>query len=296
MLVRIDQALAWHLPGNLLKDLYPRGMRRLAEHGLFRGTHRVRTRFGFRMAVNRLDAIKWCIYYFGQFEPRISRAFVNLLQPGDIAIDIGGNVGYHTLLAAKLVGPSGRVLAFEPSQRNFAELCDNIALNGFDNVVPSRVAVSDVAGTVELYFGGENEQGNSTLFPSEAGWSSEKVEAISFAQIADRCELERVTLIKIDVEGAEGHVIRGIVPYLSRLNPECVIFLEISPGNTGHGEELLAPFLQHGFHARMIENEYNPEFFRSDEAVVLRDLSLVAGRIVDVVLTRDPASLARLSG
>lgn len=296
MLARIDRALAWHLPSDLLKNIYPRAMRRLAENGLFRGTHQVETRYGFRMCVNRRDAIKWCIYYFGQFEPRISRAFVNFLRPGDTMIDIGGNVGYHALLAAKCVGPTGRVLTFEPSTRNFAELSDNVALNALANVEAIRAAVSDEPGIVDLYFGGDNAQGDTTLFPSERRGNAERVEAISFAEIATMSDLKQVALIKIDVEGAEGHVIRGMTPFLSQLSLACVIFLEISPGNAGRGEDLLAAFFERGFEARTIENEYNPNFFRSDDPVALRDLDLVPGQIVDVVLSRDPASFGRLSG
>jgi hypothetical protein len=68
-LLAVDKWLAHSLPGEAFKDVYGRGMRRLAEHGFFRGQHVVRTRFGFEMEVDRLDAIKWWIYYFGCFEP-----------------------------------------------------------------------------------------------------------------------------------------------------------------------------------------------------------------------------------
>lgn len=294
---RLDRWLAWHLPGEWLKNIYPRGMRRLAEMGLGASSRDVTTQHGIAMKVNRVDAIKWCIYYFKQFEPQITRAFTNFLQPGDTVLDIGANIGYHTLLSASRVGPSGRVVAFEPSRRNFDELLANVVRSAYEGIVElHRQAVSDIAGEVEFFYAGDSEQGSSSLIASHAGGQSEIVEAITFGDVARMCDLSRVALIKIDVEGAEERVIRGMIPYFDALPKRCAIFLEISPGNAGLSANLLKPFYDAGFEARMIANEYNPQFFRSSKPVVLETVSLTAGQIVDIVLCRNPETFDQLSG
>ena len=103
MLIQADRKVARILPP-VLRNFYTRAMRRLAEYGLPRGANVRETDFGFSMAVDRLDAIKWFIHYFGCFEPVITKAWLEILKPGDLVIDIGGNVGYHALLPQRQWG------------------------------------------------------------------------------------------------------------------------------------------------------------------------------------------------
>lgn len=288
----IDRKIAANLPGDTLKDIYPRLMRRLAEHGLLRGDGVVRTKHGFDMNVNRVDAIKWYLHYFGEFEPRISRAWKNFLRPGDGVVDIGGNIGYHALLASRCVGPQGRVVTFEPSSRIHRELCTNLLLNDVCNVRPIQAAVSNRAGTVELHYAGENDQGSSSIIRGTG--KSEAVEAVTFAEIAALIPLADVDLIKIDVEGAEHLVIEAAEPFLDDLKDECAIFLEV--GAEHDPQALVQPFLAKGFHIREIENRYRTSFYRSDGPVVLHPFRDGARELQDVVLCRSEAGFERLSG
>lgn len=295
-LFELERSLAANLPGAFLKDVFPRGMRRLAELGLFRRAVEVPTKFGFKMMADRLDVVKWYVYYFGQIEPQISLAWNRLLTEGDEVIDIGGNVGYYALLAGKLVGPKGRVITIEPSQTIFNQLVHNIQINEFEHVNPIKKAVSNNSGTIKLYYAGDNNQGNTTIMEENGHIYSEDVECITFGEIGKYIEFSKVKLIKIDVEGAEPMVLSSLSQSLEKLNPDVVIFVEISPSNTEDGEKMLAPFIEAGFEARLIPNEYDTAFYRNTNDVRLRPLRITPGVIHDVIMTRNPAKFDVIEG
>jgi FkbM family methyltransferase len=130
------------------------------------------------------------------------------LSPGNTFVDVGANLGIYALVASRIVGPSGRVIAFEPSQQSFFLLKENVALNSFTNVQIYRVAVSDRTGKAFLYHGadpGENSLGKDPRLGSEG----EEVETQSLDNALGQASVERVDLIKMDVEGAEELVVRG---------------------------------------------------------------------------------------
>lgn len=291
LLLSVDRWVARSLPGHALQDLYTRGMRRIAEHTPFQGQGFVRTLYGFDIATDRRDAIKWYLHYFSVWEPQISEAWARILPKGGTVIDIGGNIGYHALLAAKLVGPTGRVLTFEPSQRIFEQLESNIRLNGFKNVEPIRSAVSDRSGTAEFHMMPDNEQGLGSLIPQKGAIRTEVVNLITFEEIAAMVEMGRVDLVKIDVEGAEALLVAGMASY--DFSPHCVIFIEVSPSETA--TELLAPLLEKGFHARRIENEYRTRFYQSPGRVRFSPLAPGSGSLQDVVLCRDPSRFDQIA-
>src|SRR5205814_351485 len=100
-----------------------------------------RTRFGSVMKIDTRDAIQRFVYFFGVFEPTITKYLMESLRRSDIYIDIGANVGYHSLLASKLVGPTGKVFAFEASPSIFQILTENLQANHATNVVAFNLAV-----------------------------------------------------------------------------------------------------------------------------------------------------------
>ena len=85
--------------------------------------------FGQRMQVRPIDFIENRICFFGVYEPNVTTVFQSSVRTGDIVLDIGANIGYYTLLASKLVGPTGKVYAVEPSQINRLRLQHNLQLN-----------------------------------------------------------------------------------------------------------------------------------------------------------------------
>lgn len=294
MLIEADRQVARILPPSL-RNFYTRTMRRLAEYGLPRGTNVRETDFGFTMDVDRLDAIKWFIHYFGCFEPVITKAWLTILKPGDLVIDIGGNVGYHALLAASAVGPTGRVHTFEASSKIFSQLSRNIDRNGFHQITAHHRAVSNEAGSVTLFYGGDNAQGDSSIMHSHEGARGEQVPAISFDEIARMCPLGDAGIIKIDVEGAEALVVSGLAHHLCELDDSCAVFLEISRENRQISSEIIAPFIENDFKVKAIENSYKTEYFDQHKPIVLRDPHDAPEGVLDLILTRDETIFSRLS-
>jgi FkbM family methyltransferase len=168
----------------------------------------------------------------GRTAPAETAALVASLPPGGTFVDVGANWGYFTLAAAHAVGPSGRVVALEPDPRMFAELRGNLERNGIRNVTALSVAASDRAGQAALagYAEADRNRGVSSLVAAPAG------DAPSFAVrtepldgVLDGLGITSADLVKIDVEGAEELVVRGMARGLAAGRYRRVL-VELHPG------------------------------------------------------------------
>ena len=144
------------------------------------------------------------------------RLFTGLLRPGMSVVDVGANIGYYALMARQSVGPEGRVVCFEPEPTNAAELRRNIAESGFTNVTVVEAAVGGERGSAKLLLGL-----NGTLATGEG---EIEVPVVT----VDAAMTSRVDLIKVDVEGFEGHVLRGAEGVIRADRP--ILFVEMHPG------------------------------------------------------------------
>lgn len=155
------------------------------------------------------------------------------LRPGDVFIDAGGYHGWYTLLASRSVGEGGRVVAFEPNPASFETLTQNLALNGCGNVRALDVALAGVDGSVSLFTGPDD--GVASSLGKVQGWEREvRVPARRLDAILKEMDIQHVTLLKIDVEGAELDLLNGAPATLATSRP-AVIF-EVNPAaarNTG---------------------------------------------------------------
>jgi len=134
-----------------------------------------------------------------------------LIGPGDVVVDAGANLGAHTVPIARRVGPEGRVYAFEPQRLVYQMLCGNLALNAIENVYALAVALGDRAGQVRMpriSYGGDANFGG-------VGLSNDTGEAVAMGTI-DALRLERLDLVKADVEGAEALLVKGAEATLGR--------------------------------------------------------------------------------
>jgi FkbM family methyltransferase len=168
------------------------------------------------------------LYQSGCYEPNEMFFTGTYLGPGMVFVDVGANFGCFTLLAASRVGPSGTVLAVEPSSREVDELRSNLALNGIENVAIAPVAVGEVAGVATLLVAEEEHSGHNTLgsFVYDTKLLSyEAVKVTTLDDLVDANRLERVDLVKIDVEGAELRVLEGAGAVLRERRP--VILMEL---------------------------------------------------------------------
>ena len=226
-----------------------------------------RTRWGFSMAGNTQDVLQRHVYVFGVWEPALSSWVAELLQPGDVCLDFGANTGYFSLLAATKVGDSGHVVSFEPVPTILAQLRRNIAASGLGHIVEVRpVVASDAAGSVEVFCGPAANIGMSGTEQLGDSFVSEgRVEAVVASDAVDVSLWPRVRLIKIDVEGDEMRVLRGLEPVLAALAPESAVMTEVAPDRlASRGDDasaLMALLSRNGFSAHRVENDYSAGYY-----------------------------------
>ena len=139
---------------------------------------------------------------------RMHRLIDNAVTPGATVVDVGANIGYNTIYAARRVGPGGRVIAIEPAVDNLAVLRRNIAANHLRNVVVKSVAAGRRHETRDLFLRGDISAVNS-LFPESYYAAVTSVARVTVAPVDDLVD-GHVSLVKIDVEGAELDVLAGM--------------------------------------------------------------------------------------
>ncbi len=147
------------------------------------------------------------------YEPVLTKVFLENVHEGDTVIDIGANIGYYSMLAAKKVGPRGRVIAFEPDPQAFSILKRNMEVNGFTNIVAEQKAVSNARGTLKLYIAPQN-LGDHRIFPSEESRQEIAVQAVALDQYLPAAGA--VHFIKVDTQGAESVIFEGMQRTLRR--------------------------------------------------------------------------------
>jgi len=165
----------------------------------------------------------------GLYEPPVTRVFQQQLRPAGVAIDVGANWGYFTLVAAAAVGPRGRVIALEPDPRQYHALMRNVAANGFAHVDVRHAAASATSGRVTLSGYGETDtnRGVSTIAGAAAGSGPRfDVDATTIDELTR--DVRSVDVIKIDVEGAEDLVLQGMRTGLEEHRYRAVL-LELHP-------------------------------------------------------------------
>jgi FkbM family methyltransferase len=182
---------------------------------------------GLRMILNPDDSgLTYILQRDHQWEPTETRWVTRLLQPGDTFIDVGANIGYYTVLASRLVGSSGRVVAFEPDPVAASFLRKNLLLNAIDGAVVEQKAVSDENGTIQLYLAPENKGDHRTI-PTEEARETIDVEAVRLDDYASSLG-GRIDMVKVDTQGAEGFILRGMEGVIEN-NPELTLILEFWP-------------------------------------------------------------------
>jgi FkbM family methyltransferase len=184
---------------------------------------------GFTLQLDLRDGLcrdMWVERDFGQ-----GRMLKALCEPGDVVIDVGANVGYMALIAAREVGPAGRVVAIEPGERSFSLLEINAARNFPDRITVMRAACDEADGTATLYVSGYSEELNSLRPDMVLGRVHEEVvPARSLRSVCDELRIAP-TVAKIDVEGAEWAVLRGLFDG-DDVPPPRALLVEAYEGNT----------------------------------------------------------------
>ncbi len=192
----------------------------------------------------------------GQHEGWETPLFAALCEPGMTVVDVGANVGYYTVLASERVGPSGRVVAFEPDPTNYALLVRNVTTNGCRNVVTVQKAVSDRIGSARLFLHPWNWGGHSLQGGEGALQDPICVDTTTLDSYFDDGR-SRIDMLKIDVEGSEALVLDGAQRMLGEQRVDRIM-MEFWPGGLqrcGSSPELVVDeLIRHHFCAYRIKD------------------------------------------
>lgn len=163
----------------------------------------------------------------GIWEPQETRFLLDTLRPGDVFVDVGANIGYFSLLASRLVGSAGAVLAFEPEADNYALLEANCRLNACHNIRCFQAALGEENAQGTLYLN-ELNRGDHSLYPAQSDRAGQDISIVNGSKLIGATH-PRVNCIKIDTQGAECDVLKGLQALIAASAPELIMVIEFSP-------------------------------------------------------------------
>lgn len=187
------------------------------------------------------------IYLNGVFEPYFLSVIKENLEPGNTYVDIGGNIGQHSLFASQVVGGSGNVVAFEPIKKLYEQFKRSIEANGFSNIELYNAGCGEEEKEVQIYFM-EGNMGASSIVANERVNGGETIKILVPDRVLEN--KDRIDFIKIDVEGYEYHVLQGLQETILKHHPKFLI--EYTPsyyekGDATHSEKIINYFLERGY-------------------------------------------------
>lgn len=198
-------------------------------------------------------------YALGTNEAPVQDALAQRLKPGDVFFDIGANVGFFTVIGARLVGADGMVYAFEPLPENVQRTRANVQANRFSNVQILEAAVSDHSGNGELmvaeYVGGSAL--SSVEHPPDVKGVL-PVRLVTIDELVAKNEVRAPQVVKIDVEGAEIEVLRGMSITLESYHPFVIFEIDdrVQDAYDRKYNQCLAFLAQHGYRVLPLEDSY----------------------------------------
>jgi FkbM family methyltransferase len=208
-------------------------------------------RRGIRWRLDLREGIDFSIFLLGRFEPSTAKALARLIKPGDTVLDIGANVGAHTLPLARAVGAGGRVIAFEPTAFAYGKMTGNLAMNPelAKRVTAEQMMLvaDEVTKPVESLYSSWPLDGGAREHETHGGraMSTEGAQAATLDGYLAEAGIERVDAIKMDVDGWECDVLAGARRTLMEYGPPIV--MELAPyvlSERGHSLEELVGLLR----------------------------------------------------
>jgi len=204
----------------VLEHLPIRGKARIADFLLARNAaevkcHPVPGATVFLRTDQRIERWMWA----GTYEPELVSLLRNKLRPGRTFLDLGANIGYFSAIAAALVGPTGRIHAFEPMPQNFLRLQKN--LRPFEWAIPHPWAVGRTTARVTMHYS-DTEAGWASAYEDDNMPLSTTVDMITLDGWLAACPIERIDFIKLDIEGFELEALLGAEVMLRRFRPTIV--------------------------------------------------------------------------
>ena len=242
----IVRAIARHIPGigKLVQSMY-----KLIPSEQWINLH------GSPCLINIHHGLGTPLFFHGEYySPARISEIQEVVKEGDTVIDIGANIGYFTILLANLVGPKGRVYAFEPDPRNFSLLQCTIERNGWTQVIAEQKAVSNK--TEELLLYQTKSRTDNSLTPTEH-ISTVKVQVVALDDFLP--DEHHISFVKMDMDGSEPLAIQGMTRLIQQ-SPNIRVLAEYEPGNVKRYLSAPLDFItiaeQHGLSLTAILDSY----------------------------------------
>ena len=212
------------------------------------------------------------VSHYGTYEELEAKIMEEKIETGNIVVDIGANIGLHTLNMARIVGNTGQVFAFEPDPSNFEILKKNVKINNYKNIILEQKAVGDKHGRVTLYQ--SDNPINHRIFPQiERATNQVQVELTNLDNYFDSDMIDKINFIKIDVEGMEFGVLKGMKNILKN-NKKIKILFEFVPKDTIEAGfipiELLDYLTSNGFKLYCMDEKTKKLLYVSNNEEILR--------------------------
>lgn len=187
------------------------------------------------------------IFLHGVYEPYYLSIIKKELKVGDTFVDIGANIGQHSLFASRLVGESGKVISFEPIFRLYNQLKKSVHINNFENIKLYNVACGKEEKDSDIFFM-KNNYGGSSILANDRTDGTEKIKIIRGDNILKK--EDKINFIKIDVEGYEYYALKGIEDTISKHKPK--ILIEFTPSfyeksDATHSKKIISFLLSYGY-------------------------------------------------
>ncbi len=187
---------------------------------------------GMVINIDTHSFLEWYIYFYGAFRPQISKLLNRMLRPGQVAFDIGSNIGMHAMIMANRVGPTGSVHVFEPDPHPLGRLKANLALNGLANVTLNQAAVAGRSETRQLFLHDDTigNFANASLQQSNVGRSTRSIDmkVWSLDDYVAANPIERLDVIKLLAQGEEWNALQGAMATIKRFRPKIFFLWEPS--------------------------------------------------------------------
>jgi FkbM family methyltransferase len=198
--------------------------------------------YNYKMLLDLQDrGISRTLLLFGERELEHKIMLERFLKPGMNVLDIGANIGYYALMELGLIGPSGRLVAVEPSPSNVELLRRNLALNNYSDIEVHQVAISDQSGIKPFFL---SEMSNLNTFHDNGTGLlhlSGKTVDVRTATVPEIMSGRSLDLIRMDVEGHEVEVINGLLPAIERGETSPTIIFETHLSRYGVGHDIESP-------------------------------------------------------
>jgi FkbM family methyltransferase len=199
--------------------------------GIADKTYKKKLSYGFYMLLNPTEHIQQQLFWYGYYEKELGIILKKILRPNDAFLDIGANIGYFSLLAANN-SPTIKVISFEPVNDLFQKLNENISINNIKNIMSVNTAVGETNEEKELFISANDNLGMSSFQqPENYSGKKEKVKVVAIDDWFKTSGLNKIDLIKLDVEGSELATLKGMKEVLQNQRPALIV--EVNPETLG---------------------------------------------------------------